>query len=294
MSVTGIMADQSTPSVIQAIQATMYGGVPDEPELLALVVPVVTLLKLATLAICVAKYPTSQYQPFNAVVYLYGGLGALAKLVNFYAVTHSRLTLILEDISFSTALIGVTVTTSTDFLWALSTAVDSNPIFKRNISEGEFVKNLWRWQPLVVVYLVGVRHLPMFSGSILSVHVNYSIMLQSAFLFIWYCLWLVAGNSTTKKFQSAYKKAFIVNTLTHAGALLYSCRFIPLFYDTSLAGTFIAITHFLESSVTLLTICYFAFMKAPPADLQKKKTNWAQMAGVLKARDTLKKKAKSN
>lgn len=107
---------------------------------------------------------------------------------------------------------------------------------------------------------------------------------QSAFFFIWYCLWAVAGNSTTKKFRAAYRKAFLVNTLTHAGALLYTCSFLPLIYDTSLAGTFIAITHFLESSVTLLTICYIAFMKAPPADLQKTKVNWAQMAGAMKAK----------
>lgn len=173
------MADQATPYIIRAIQDAMYGGVPDEPELLALVVPIVTLLKLVTFTICVAKYPSSRYQPFSKVVYTYGALGALAKLVNLYTVTDNRLALIFEDISFSTALIGVTVTTSTDFLWALSTADDSNPIFKRNVSEGDFVRNLWRWQPLIIAYLVGVRHLPMFAGSILSVHMNYSIMLVS-------------------------------------------------------------------------------------------------------------------
>ena len=108
---------------------------------------------------------------------------------------------------------------------------------------------------------------------------------QSAFFFVWYCLWAVAGNSATKKFRAAYRKAFLVNTLTHAGALMYTCSFLPLIYDASLAGTFIAITHFLESNVTLLTIlCYIAFMKAPPADLQKTKANWAQMAGAMKAK----------
>ena len=125
-------------------------------------------------------------------MYTYGALGALAKLVNLYTVTDNRLALIFEDISFSTAtaLIGVTVATSTNFLWALSTADDLNPIFKCNVSEGDFVRNLWRWQPLVTAYLVGVsRHLPMFAGSILGVHVNYSIMLVS----------MICHSSTSKE-----------------------------------------------------------------------------------------------
>ncbi len=76
--------------------------------------------------------------------------------------------------------------------------------------------------------------------------------------------------------------------MTHTAAIIYTFSFLPLFFDQSLAGTFILVTHFLETIVILIIVCYFAF-KAPPADLQKNKTNWTQIAGVMGAKRAFKK-----
>lgn len=273
----------------------MYGSLPDEVELTNLVSPIVAVLKVVTLLIAVTKYPSSKLQPFSTTVYLYAAVGALAKLISFYATGLSpTILMIFEDLCFSTSMIGVIGTMDGDFLWALSSAVDSNALFNRSMSEVDFMRMLGKLQPIFISYVVSVRHLPLFAGSVLAVHVNYAIGVNSCFSFIWYCLWKVTGTSKTEKFRSAYNTAFVVNSLSHTAAIIYTISFLPLFYDMSLARTFLMVTHFLETSVILLIVTYFAFLKAPPSDLQGNKvTNWSVLAGVLEAKRAFKKN-KSN
>ncbi len=171
----------STPAIIETIQEAVYGGLPAEADLSNLVLPIVTLLKVATFLVAIAKYRSSSSQPFSRNAYIYGMIGAVAKLINFYANIDDTMTLqIFEDICFSTSLIGVIVTLSSDFLWALSSSIESDVLFKRNVSEVDFVGQLRIWQPIVILYLVFVRHLPVFAGNILAVHVNYAIGVVSA------------------------------------------------------------------------------------------------------------------
>jgi len=57
---------------------------------------------------------------------------------------------------------------------------------------------------------------------------------------------------------------------------------------------FILVTHLLETLAIFALVAFFAFFKAPPADLQANKMNWTQMSGVMKAKAKLKAKKASN
>lgn len=141
-------------------------------------------------------------------------------------------------------------------------------------------------------------------GSRLASHVNIAALLHLAFGFIWYCLWKVTGTSNTKRFKAAYRATLTVNLLCHAAATTYTISFIPIFYDDTgkvdeyysgkIDELCLLVTHFLETNVVLLLVCYFAFLKAPLADLQKKKANWAQTNGVLRAKQAFLKGKKAH
>lgn len=287
------------PPIVQFIRETLYGGLPPVDVLSGLVLPYVTAIKIIELAVVAKKYGSSSEQPFSLNVYRHSFLGAATKLCLFSAETFDLLPAdgwaikLLEDLTFVFVLIGIFVTTGLDFLWALSSSADSDVIFRRNISESDFVSDWTRYQRLVIVFLPCCRYiLPSYEGLVV-VHSSFNFWLYLSYGFIWYCLWKVRGAAQTQKFKDAYRKAFAVTSIVFTCIFTYTLFFVPLFYDMSDARLFIVVTHFLETTSTHAQVIYFAFLKAPPANLQKKKiVNWSQMRGVLDAKSAFKKASK--
>ena len=93
-------------------------------------------------------------------------MGAIAKILlfqgpRFLGFEFSQVvTNALEDLSFCFPLFGVVLTMGLDFLWALSSTMETNALFNRNISESAFVSNLRKIQMVLIPSLAMARTIP--------------------------------------------------------------------------------------------------------------------------------------
>jgi len=290
----------SAPTIIKLIHSLAYSSLPSEDVLFQIVKTVVPIAKIMSLLTIVSVWSASKSMPFSRNIYKYAFMGAIAKLVHFslpYGDTDmgSKLESLFEDLSFVLPLMGVIVTTGLDFLWALSSSIDSDILFRRNISEYDFVVKFERIQPIVTIFLVFARYAPNINvEGLVFAHLCFAVWLVTSYGFIWFCLWKVAGASETKRFQDAYHKSFAITAFVSSQILLYLLVLFPCVYDAELCRKFILVTHLLETLAIFALVAFFAFFKAPPADLQANKMNWTQMSGVMKAKAKLKAKKASN
>ena len=196
----------------------------DLPEPIASNLPMgVTLCKGALLSLIAGKYKSTELQPFVRSIFQYAAAGAVSKIIFFApptaAAAYSGLgtgKAILQDISFVFPLVGVVVTMSLDFLWALSSSLESDTLFKRDVSESDFVIRWYKLQIPICVGLAAIRHLPaalLPASNELCFQTAINVTLIGSFGFVWACLMKVHGKSDSEKFKKAYKAAFIVNLL---------------------------------------------------------------------------------
>ena len=284
----------AAPAFVQSIYDAMYSTLPPEETLVGFVRIYTPLMKIIQLLVVASCYSKAKYQPFSRNVYKYASAGAIMKLLDFFYPfgdddTGIKLKALCEDLSFCFPLMGVIVTTGLDFLWALSSSIDSDILFTGNISEPDFVANMEQIQPLIVLILAMARYAPIpfdVAGVCIS-HACFTVFLLASYGFIWYCLYNVKGASTTKRFKDAYFKASTVSALVSICIIAYDLSLIPCIYDSSLITQFMHVTHFLETTSIVALVAFFAYLKAPPADLQKNKMNWSNMNAVLRAKEKL-------
>ena len=271
----------------------------------------VSICKSILILTIVMNYSKAKFQPFTRSIYHFAAAGAVSKIAFFFLAfanpatkTSSfsgldALVATAQDLSFVLPLVGVVITTSLDFLWALSSTCEDDPIFNRNISDVSFVHGWTKMQIPICVVLAIIRHTP---TSILPLPTE--LMLQSAinltlvisFGFVWYCLYKVHGKSNSEEFKKAFRNASIVNFLLSSLVAQNMVMLPPLFKDPlgkAPNENYLQMQHFLENIGIAIMIAYFMVIKASPSDLRTQKTTAAGLAGVLKAK-TMFKRQKSD
>lgn len=255
---------------------------------------IVSGIKAFLVLTIISKYSSSKLMPFVRSIYQFCILGNICKLLFFFPPTEEPkyvggggMIETLQDLSFVFQLMGVVVTMSLDFLWALSSALESDPIFHRDISESDFVIGWFKMQLPILLGLLTIRHapsdmLPMANGKCFQIAIQ--IILMLSFGFVWLCLLKVYGKSDTPRFRKAYTAAFVVNFLCSGLVAQNGAMTWLLVSDQVGEVSFLQMEHFLETTGILLILCYFMFLKAAPADLQTAHINMKGVRGVIRAK----------
>lgn len=251
--------------------------------------------KLVLLGIAMQKYQSSKHQPFTRNVYQHAAMGAAVKILalqgNHLGLHFSQeMVNTLQDLSFCFPLFGVVLTTGLDFLWALSSTMETNALFNRNISETDFVSKLQKVQLVCIPATALVRYLPTPWHPDLVFNWIINIVLMSSFGFVWYCLWKVHGSSTSDRFQKAYRNSVIVNLLCSMLVANNVANIFPVMTDVDkYLSIFNNLTHILENIGISLIFSYFAYIKAPPAHLKDDRvTSMYAVGGIMKAKAAFK------
>ena len=219
-------------------------------------------------------------------------MGAITKILYFQGprylgISDPIVLTTMEDLSFCFPLVGVVVTMGLDFLWALSSTMEK--VFRNNISEVDFVNNLFQAQVVLVPSVAAARHLPPPWQPDLVLNWTILIVLFASFGFIWYCLGKVHGTSDSTKFKSAFSKALFANSILSLILLNLFVHIIPVMGDfDKYVRPYIVLNHLMEAIGVFGIVSFFAFFKAAPADLQDHTTSMNTMGEVLKAKSKFK------
>ncbi|CAB9522400.1 expressed unknown protein [Seminavis robusta] len=174
------------------------------------------------LGMIVQKSKEAKNQPFSKNVYLFAALEAIFSIWYLWngrfgavipPVQDETLLWTIDDLAFNLALVGVALTLGMDFLWALATTTESNPIFRQDLSEADFVNRWYIVEALTIAGICATRYLPTPYSPHVVIETAMCFFLAGFVSFIWYCLYKVKGTSSSERFQDALFKATVVNGL---------------------------------------------------------------------------------
>ena len=272
----------------------IYDGLPPLKDFESFVSTFSTCTKLILLCVVISKYGSTKNLPFSRSVFQFAAMGAITKILYFQGPRYLGMSdpivlTTMEDLSFCFPLVGVVVTMGLDFLWALSSTMEKNPVFRNNISEVDFVNNLFQAQVVLVPSVAAARHLPLPWQPDLVLNWTILIVLFASFGFIWYCLGKVHGTSDSTKFQNAFSKALVANSILSMILINLFVHIIPVMGDfNKYVRPYIVLNHLMEAIGVFGIVSFFAFFKAAPADLQDHTTSMNTMGEVLKAKSKFK------
>jgi hypothetical protein len=254
------------------------------------------------LVLIVNKWPQAKHQPFSRNVYMFGALEALFSIwylcngkYGVPMVENETLLWTIDDLAFNLALVGCVLTLGVDFLWALASTTESNPLFNQNISEVDFVLRNWYFvEILAVAGICGTRYLPTSYSPHAVIEWTMCFFLSSFVCFIWFCLYKVKGTSNSKRFHDAFFKASVVNGLLSFIIFAHTMDTVALsFRVEELLNNYILMTHILQTMGVGCILAFFMFLKAPPADLKEKPRNFSTLGRVVQAKTMLKRGLKN-
>eukprot|EP00425_Heterocapsa_triquetra_P000451 CAMPEP_0195060288 /NCGR_PEP_ID=MMETSP0448-20130528/7583_1 /TAXON_ID=66468 /ORGANISM="Heterocapsa triquestra, Strain CCMP 448" /LENGTH=324 /DNA_ID=CAMNT_0040090683 /DNA_START=68 /DNA_END=1042 /DNA_ORIENTATION=+ len=280
-------ADVPAPEVLSSgggILHKIAGFITPPPVLTAKVPVIVCAVKVVQLLLVAWKYPSSKLQPFARLAYQFSSVAAMCKILYFTGVVKLQL---FQDLSFILCLTGVVVTLALDFLWALSSSIETSPLFHHDWFASDVVLTWYGVQIFAIPALASITYLPLPVNNKIALEFAITVVLWLSFGFVWFCLWKVHGASNSTEFKKAYNAALIVTAINTGLVLQNTLLFVVLCGDLGFQENFNLSEHFCETIGIFCMLCYFMFVQEQPAEIHNHMHDLDNKRKTLKHKSTL-------